>query len=200
MVKTRKHRSSTRKIKKGGGRNWRPNRSKSKPMYLNSQIKIVKDLKKYYKSDVLDLSTYQKRIIEGTDEEKEEARADLKDIRFYLRNLKDNLRSYTFNVGLLVSSGLGIILNISHANTYSSAAKDAINQIKVKLSINDLIQTIDKLLKDTNVETTTLNPLVYKKVNSKAINANVVERDGKLVVIPENDKKNRNEFEPTSTN
>ena len=97
MVKTRKHRSSTRKIKKGGGRNWRPNRSKSKPMYLNSQIKIVKDLKKYYKSDVLDLSTYQKRIIEGTDEEKEEARADLKDIRFYLRNLKDNLRSWVID-------------------------------------------------------------------------------------------------------
>lgn len=197
MNKTRKNH------KKGGGNNWKPNRSsKYKLLYLTNRNRINKDLDKYFNGDTLDLSSYQKKLIEGNDEEKDEARSNLKDLLNYLRYYKKKLRSYNINVGILVLDGLGIVLNISRIDIHTRAITHAIKEIKIKISIDDVIQTVAKLLKDTDVETTTLNPLIYKKINSKPKNVNIVERNGELTIKETNQENetNRKTFEPTSVN
>ena len=68
-----------------------------------------------------------------------------------------------------------------------------ISEIKLKLSINDLIQSVKKILEETDYEISTINPLVYKKAVKNSIPANIVERNGKLMVeIKNNDTNNRN--------
>jgi hypothetical protein len=197
MGRTRKN---LRRLKKGGNHNnWRPTRNARKPLYLNTQIKLEETLRKYMEGDTLDLSSYQNDLISGTDRKKEEARDDLNKILRYLKREKEDLKSISLNVGILVASGIAVgvglaVLESRAIDLFGNVTKRAVNEIKVKLSINDIIQTIEKLLKETDVETTTVNPLVYKKAKNSAKAANIVEKDGLLVV-----KKGKNSFEPTPT-
>jgi len=195
----RKTRKNLRTSRKGGDGNWNPNsnwnprRPLQRPVFLDTKMKLEETMGKYVHGDEINLSSYQNNLISGTDREKEEARNDLNIILIYLKELKGHFKSYTFRVGMLVSAGLGMGLSVLEPSAmimYYKGAKYSINEIKMKLSINDVIQTIEKLLKETDVETTTINPLMYKKAGANAIPANIVERNGELVVKLKNNNNN----------
>ena len=220
MNKTRKNLRHS--VKRGGdNNNWRPTRSAQKPYYLNSAIRDAKILKKYFvDTDTFDLSYFQNILLTGSDREKDDARRELKIFLDHLEDAKSNLkndkkRSIGFNVLLLTLDGLLLIPatvffpddffkaqgNFSHtpmsliAEDMKSKVKEIqskVRQTKLKLSIPDVIQSIKKLLEETDIETTTMNPLVFKKAANTPKAANIVERNGELMVEIKNTQNNDN--------
>ena len=203
MNKTRKNLLS---VKQGGdnnnNNNWRPTRTARRPYYLNSKLSAAKNFKKYFiHGDLFDLSHYQNILITGSDTEKKDTRRYLNSLLSDLTKRKDMFKSMniTFNVVALVMNGILIVpsaLLTHHEETVTMMTRKMerdISEIKLKLSINDLIQSVKKILEETDYEISTINPLVYKKAVKNSIPANIVERNGKLMVeIKNNDTNNRN--------
>ena len=217
MNKTRKN---LRTVKRGGGNNnnnnnnnnnknrtprrkipynWRPTRRLPRPVYLNSKLASDKIYKKYMiDGDSLDLSHFQNILLTGSDREKEEARRDLKYLLVLLHDARSDFKSASFNVLMLIVDGVALIPTTALGDYFGTKhivehAKDKVKEIKLKLSIDDAMQSIKKLLKETDFEITTTNPLVYKKARNSAKAANIVERDGKLIVEPKNNSNINNE-------
>jgi len=212
MNKTRKNlRRSVKRGGDNNNNNWRPTRTARKPYYLNSAIRDAKILKKYFiDTDTLDLSYFQNILLTGSDREKEDARRELKMFLDDLEDAKssyknDKKRSIGFNVLLLTFEGLMLIpatIFFPHdflmvegnfsATPMSHIAEDMkhkvkeiqskVRQTKLELSVPDIIQSIKKLLIETDIETTTMNPLVFKKAANTPKAANIVERNGELVI------------------
>jgi len=171
----RKTRKNLRTSRKGGDGNWNPNsnwnptRSAKRPVFLNRNMMLEESKRKYLQGNKINLSSYQKKLISGTNREKEEARDDLNKILDYISLLND-LRDDTLE---------GHLFDLS---MYEKG-----KEIKLRLLARDIIKRIKKLLKETDIETTTINPLMY------ATPANVVERNGELVVkLKNNNNNNKN--------
>jgi len=195
-------RKNLRSVKRGGdNNNWKPTRTARRPNYLNSKISAMKNFKQYFvHGDLFDLSHYQNILITGSDREKRETRRYLSSLVSDLIKRKDMFKSMniTFNVVALVMSGVLIVpsaLLIHHEDTVrllTRKIQDEVSEIKLKLSINDLIQSIKKLLEETDYEITTMNPLVYKKAANSPSAADIVERNGKLMVEIKNSNTQNN--------
>ena len=164
MVKTRKN----RRMKKGGGNNWRPTRSAKRPIYLNSQRNIDKIIDDIIDHNRVDLSKYQKALIVGTDSQKKDAIRDLKIIKYNTELRKHMLNmSKPLAVTMLLTAPIGFLTGSPSMAMLS--VKDSIHALKkdAKMEYNELIKAIDTLLESSNVEETTHNPLLHIKESKK---------------------------------
>lgn len=202
MNKTRKNLRHS--VKHGGtnNNNWRPTRTAKRPVYLSSIYEEDKTFAKYFMyGDSFDLSYYQNILLTGSDREKEDARRDLNVVLKKLIDGKNKFKSMgiTFNALALVMDGLLLVpvLFITQDPVIAMKLDRHINkqvkEIKIKLSIDDMIQSIEKLLEESDFETTTMNPLVYKKAANTPKGANIVQRNGKLMVEIKNTKTENND-------
>ena len=148
----RKTRKNLRTSRKGGDGTW--NRTAKRPVHLNTKMKLEETKSKYLQEKKINLSSYQKNLISGTDREKEEARDDLNKILQYI-SLLNELRDDTLE---------GRLFDVT---MYEKG-----KEINLRLLASDIIKRIEKLLKETDFVTTTINPLVYKKARNNPKSSN----------------------------